>query len=123
MAKGISRLAAIEGGVSMAKRVAYVSEAFALCPNARERLMLIQAMAHLPDKAIAEIVQSMLSDQFCATAAANTAVSLCEKLVEGDPGQARSLAIAVTKGPFHSILRARAQAILKQLDGGNEKSF
>ena len=122
MAKGISRLAGNSTDLSIDQRATYLSEAFEFCPNARERLLLLQAMGQVPHKLTAEIVEKMLTDKYVATVAAGAATSLSEKLAKTNPDMAKNLAIRVTKGGFNSALRSRAQAVISQLDRAGKES-
>jgi HEAT repeat protein len=123
MVKGITHLVSeSKDSMSLDNRVRYVVEAFEVSPKARERMLLLSVMSHLPHEKIAEIVEEMLKDRYVATAAANTAATLCEQLVETNPSAAQALATTLANGQFNSIVRGRGRAVLTQL-GGSEKGL
>lgn len=123
MVKGIAHLVSeSKDSLSLDNRVRYVTEAFEVSPNARERMLLLAAMSQLPHEKVSAIVETMLKDRYVSNAAASTAASLSEQLVKSNPDAARALASQLANGPFNSIVRSRGRAVLNQL-GGSKKEL
>ena len=123
MTVGIARLAVDATEISLNNRARYINEAFGHCPNARERQILLPAMAKIPHPDTADIVLDMLKDRYVSSYAASAAVSLAHLMIEPHPDTAKALALGVSKGNFNSSLKTEAGVVLKKLNAATKKDF